>query len=149
MIKTIEIPTVLYQRLSAHAKGFETPAIVIERLLDFYEGRDIVESNIIVNKTVSLPTSLEIVYYPADEESFKRQFLQKKIAFLLLHKLDGSKEIKEWKATNFQPHSSVNGNLRSGHLRDWKKKGLVKVEISTNKSDFFTESVVKVNTSKT
>ncbi len=148
MNKTIEIPAVLYQRLSAHAKGFETPAIVIERLLDSFEGRDIAESNITANTTISLPISLEIIYYPADEESFKRELLQKKIAYLLLHKLDGSKEIKEWKTTNFQPHSSVNGNLRSGYLRNWKKKGLVKVEISTNKNDFFEESAVMVNTSQ-
>ena len=83
-----------------------------------------------------MPLSLKIVYYPADEESFKQELLQKKIAYLLLHKLDGTKEIKEWNASNFQAHSSVNGNLRSGYLRNWKKKGIVKAEISTTKNDF-------------
>jgi len=133
--QTIEIPVSLYQRLSFHAKGFETPATVIERLLNSFEGQKCTEPVLSVKKTVSLPTSLEIVYYPTDEESFKQNLLQKKIAYLLLHKLNGTKEIKEWNASNFQQHSSVNGNLRSGYLRDWKKKGIVRAEISTNKND--------------
>lgn len=135
MNQTIEIPVSLYQRLSFHAKGFETPATVIERLLNSFEGQKCTEPVLSVKKTVSLPTSLEIVYYPTDEESFKQNLLQKKIAYLLLHKLNGTKEIKEWNASNFQQHSSVNGNLRSGYLRDWKKKGIVRAEISTNKND--------------
>jgi hypothetical protein len=133
--QTIEIPVSLYQRLSFHAKGFETPATVIERLLDSFEGQKCTEPVLSVKTTDSLPTSLEIVYYPTDEESFKQSLLQKKIAYLLLHKLNGTKEIKEWRASNFQQKSSVKGNLRTGYLRDWKKKGIVKAEISTNKND--------------
>ena len=135
MKQSIEIPISLYQRLSSHAKGFETPATVIERLLNSFEGQKSTEPDLSVKQTASLPISLEIVYYPTDEESFKQKLLQKKIAYLLLHKLDGTKEIKEWNASNFQPHSSVNGNLRSGYLRGWKNKGIVKAEISTNKND--------------
>lgn len=135
MNKTIEIPVSLYQRLSSHAKGFETPATVIERLLNSFEGQKSTEPSLSLKKSVSLPISLEIVYYPTDEESFKQKLLQKKIAYLVLHKLDGTKEIKEWNASSFQPHSSVNGNLRSGYLRGWKNKGIVKAEISTDKND--------------
>ena len=137
MNQTIEIPISLYQRLSAHAEGFETPANVIERLLNSYEGRTEAkaEPSTVIKKNVDIPTSLKIVYYPADEKSFKQMLLKKKTAYLALHKIDGTTEIKEWNASNFQPHSSVNGNLRSGYLRGWKKKGIVKAEISTNKSD--------------
>ena len=135
MNKSIEIPASLYQRLSSHAEGFETPATVIERLLNSFEGQEATEPTINIDKKVSLPISLEIIFYPNEEESFKKELLEKKIAYLLLHKIDGTKEIKEWSASNFQPHSSVSGNLRSGYLRGWKNKGIVKAEISTNKND--------------
>lgn len=136
MNQTIEIPINLYQRLSSHAKGFETPATVIERLLNSFERGGSTEPTSNVIKTAIMPTSLEIAYYPTNEESFKQELLQKKIAYLLLHKLDGTKELKEWNASSFQPHSSVNGNLRSGYLRGWKKKCIIKAEISTNRNDF-------------
>lgn len=136
MKKTIEIPVALYQRLGSHAEGFEDPASVIERILDSYEDKQGIETTASVEDVVELQASLDVVYYPTDEESFKQLLLQKKVAYLLLHKLDGSKVIKEWNAINFTDRSSVNGNLRSGYLRDWKKKGIVKAEISTDRSNF-------------
>ena len=136
MNQTIEISASLYQRLGAHAEGFETPAAVIEKLLNSFEVQEPQGLTQNLKKTINMPLSLKIIYYPADEESFKQELLQKQIAYLLLHKLDGTKEIKEWNASNFQANSSVNGNLRSGYLRDWKKKGIVKAEISTTKNDF-------------
>jgi len=36
--KTIRIPADVYKRLEEHARGFDTPANVIERLLNSYEG---------------------------------------------------------------------------------------------------------------
>jgi len=38
MSKTIRIPANLFTRLENHARGFDTPANVIERILDAYEG---------------------------------------------------------------------------------------------------------------
>lgn len=38
MSKTIRITAELYNRLERHAEGFDTPANVIERILDAYEG---------------------------------------------------------------------------------------------------------------
>ena len=136
MNQTIEIPINLFHRLSSHAKGFDTPAIVIERLLNYFDREEHSEPTESVRKVVNLPTSLNIIYYPHDEESFKQELLQKKVAYLLLHKFDGTKELKEWNASNFKPHSSVSGNLRSGYLRKWKNRGIIKAEISTNKNDF-------------
>ena len=135
MSQTIEISANLYQRLGVHAEGFETPAGVIERMVTFYEEQRGIEKTVTTKPMKELPLNLDIIYYPSDEESFKQQLLQKKVAYLLLHKLDGSKEIKEWNALNFNEQSSVNGNLRSGYLRDWQKKGLVKAEISTDRND--------------
>lgn len=135
MNQTIEISANLYQRLSIHAEGFETPASVIERMVTFYEEQSGIENTVSTKPMKELPLTLNIIYYPSDEESFRQELLQKKVAYLLLHKLDGSKELKEWNALNFSDRSSVNGNLRSGYLRDWQKKGIVKAEISTNRND--------------
>ena len=138
MHKTIEIPIDLYQRLGFHVEGFESPADVIERILNFYEEQTgaATTKTKAITPVVSQPVSLEIIYYPDnDERKFKENLLREKVAYLLLHKIDGSKEIKRWNALNFKPNSSVNGNLRSGYLRGWKKKGIVKAEISTNKND--------------
>ena len=37
MSQVIRIPEALYQRLENHAQGFDTPANVIEKILNFYE----------------------------------------------------------------------------------------------------------------
>ena len=39
MSQVIRIPKHLYKRLESHARGFDTPAGVIERILDFYEAK--------------------------------------------------------------------------------------------------------------
>jgi hypothetical protein len=135
MNKTIEISDDLYQRLSLYVNGFETPASVIERIVTFYEVKHGVKNTTSLPKVSELPMSLDITYYPADEENFKQQLLQKKVAYLLLHKLDGTKELKEWNAINITNNSNINGNLRSGYLRDWKKKGIVSAKVSTNRND--------------
>jgi hypothetical protein len=135
MSQTIRIPANLYQRLSLHAKGFETPANVIEKILNFYEAEQGVESTSNVEPVINAPVSLEIIYYPSDEHSFKQALLQTKRAYIMLHKVDGTTELKEWNATRFDVNSDVNGNLRSGYLRGWKNKGIFKAEISTNQHD--------------
>lgn len=38
MSRVIRIPVEIYTRLEKHAQGFDTPANVIEKLLDYYEG---------------------------------------------------------------------------------------------------------------
>jgi len=38
MTQQIRVPTEIYKRLESHATGFDTPANVIERLLNHYEG---------------------------------------------------------------------------------------------------------------
>lgn len=135
MSQVVRIPENLYQRLSRHAKGFETPANVIEKMLIFYEKQENVESTTDIEPVTKAPNSLEIIYYPSGVQSFKEALLQTQKAYILLHKVDGTSEFKEWKASNFSADSDVNGNLRSGQLRGWKNKGIYKAEISTNKND--------------
>ena len=38
MSQVIRVPLKIYERLEQHANGFDTPANVIERLLNFYDG---------------------------------------------------------------------------------------------------------------
>lgn len=135
MSQAIRIPINLFHRLSLHAEGFDTPANVIERMLNFYEEQKGLESTANHNSINKESTSLEIIYHPSDELSFKKLLLQAKMAYVLLHKVDGTTELKEWNASKFGARSDVNANLRSGYLRSWKTRGIVKAEISTNKED--------------
>ena len=75
MSQVIRIPANLYHRLSLHAKGFETPANVIEKMLNSYEEQKDVESTANFESASKIATSLEIIYYPSDELSFKQALL--------------------------------------------------------------------------
>jgi len=154
MSQVIKIDEQLYQRLSTHVKGFETPSQVINKILDFYEKEHNRESNSVENmidryeKENNTPsdssnhrmihaTRREIIYYPIDDENtFKKALLQTKFAYVKLHYTNGESEVKEWRAGNFTKASSVKGNLASGFLRSWKEKGICKAELSINKSNF-------------
>lgn len=135
MDQNIKISNGLYQRLGVHAKGFDTPANVIERILDFYEEKMGVDSKIDFKAETNVPTSLEIVFYPSDEHDFQQELIKTQKAFLLIHMADGSTNYKEWKASNITESSNIRANLRSGYLRGWKRRGIVKAEVSTNPND--------------
>jgi hypothetical protein len=82
-------------------------------------------------------TNLEIIYYPVnDVNNFKQLLLDKKMAYINIHKINGEIEIIEWSAHKFKNSSDIEKNLRSNYLRDWKDKGIFKAELSTNKDDF-------------
>ena len=138
MSQVIKISFELYSRLGTHAKGFETPADVIEKILNFYENHGGVEPSVSAEPRREYPIFPEIIYYPNNEKDFKQALLRTKVAYILLHKVDGTTELKEWNALNFRSDSSVNGNLRSGYLRGWKEKGIVKAEVSIDRRDFST-----------
>jgi predicted CopG family antitoxin len=131
MSSTIRIPGDLYKRLESHAKGFDSPVSVIERLLDHYESKP-VESNI--PQTVKLKKP-ELLFHPSEDE-FKANLLECGKAFIALHKSNGAVEIVEWKAEKFSTSSSLRGNLWSGQLRNWESNNIVKAEVSINTNDF-------------
>jgi len=135
MSQVIRISANLYERLASHAKGFETPSSVIEKILNFYEEQKGFDSPVNPKAPGNTPTSLEIIYYPPGEENFKKEFLKTKKAYVLIHKMDGTTQLKEWNAYHLAEDSTVNGNLRSGYLRGWRDKGIFRAEISTNKND--------------
>lgn len=140
MSQVIRIPDNLYKRLEKHASGFDTPANVIERVLDAYEevrekeGHS--ESSVLTSQARKPATKLEIEYFADSEEGFKKKLLSTKVAYIKLHYTDGESEIKEWNASRFTQDSRVDGNLRSGYLRGWKERGIYKAELSVNRDDF-------------
>ena len=146
MQKTIEISSNLYERLGKLAQTFETPQDVIIRILDSFEvvGSKI-ESDRIVNKATSILKNesqnvkrynkLDINFFPPDLIQFKSLLLKEKQAWVLLHMVDGSKNLHQWNTSRFSETSDVLGNLRSGYLRDWRDKGIISADIAINKND--------------
>jgi len=117
----LELSEEIYSRLANHAVGFETPNQVIEKLLDFYEGR----------KSITKP---EIEFLPS-EEQFKRLLLDKREAWKIFDYVDGRREIERWVASRFTEKSNLRANLWSGSLRDWQVKGIKKFTLSIDKPD--------------
>lgn len=139
MEKQITMSSELYARLASHAKGFDTPTNVIERILDFFEEHQKCSTaKELENPKVNLPVasySLEVVFFPDGEEAFKKALLEKRLAWVKLYKTDGSFVVKLWKAHDFREESDLMGNLRSGYLRGWRHKGICRAELAIDKSD--------------
>lgn len=128
MSQVIRISDELYNRLKSHAQGFDTPANVIERILNTYEVNGFEPVNNI--KQISEATSLDISYGGMTEEEFKDELLKVKHAFITLFFTDGTKNTKRWNASKFTSESSLSGNLRSGFLRGWRQKGIYQASLS-------------------
>jgi len=138
MNEVIRLPGNLYERLKKHAYGFDTPVSVIEKILNYYEKHREEPTEIPQEQpgqSIELPIQLEIIYRPGGENIFKKALLEKKQAYVCLYKIDGTSEINIWNASKFTPRSDVNNNLRSGYLRNWKKKGIFKAVIAIDKTD--------------
>jgi hypothetical protein len=136
MLKSIDITDNLYVRLGHHAKAFETPSSVIERLLDVYEATkydDISSHKQGVNS--EQPLKLEPKFIPDNPDIFKSMLLQNRKAYIRLEFQDGTSQVREWTANRFNENSDVLGNLRSGYLRDWRKKGIVEATVAIEKKD--------------
>jgi hypothetical protein len=136
-MKTIEIPADLYSRLSSHAVGFDTPASVIERLLN-NAGKPSAAEPVKLDRHdfMSRITTAEIVYFPNNNEAeFKRNFLEKKRAFVGLVFFGLDPRICEWNLQRFSETASVRGNLFTGYLRGWRERGIYKSFVSTERDD--------------
>jgi hypothetical protein len=145
MKKTIEISTELYQRLGKIAQAFESEQSVIERLIDFYENEknsdNIALSNdTVIEQTQLLPitvyrSKLEEHYYPSNLNQFKLLLIETKKAWVKLSYVDGTVTVQEWNALRFSETSDVRGNLKSGYLRHWREKRIVRADIAIAKND--------------
>ena len=135
MDKQVDVPISVnvYDRLKPLAGGFDTPSTVIEKLLDFYESHQTIQKENVTSPDLEESTSLDIVFYPNDKVEFKSLLIAKKIAWVKLTMVDGSTVLKMWEANKFTEDSHLMGNLRSGYLRKWKTKKIVKAEISIEK----------------
>ena len=111
-------------------------ANVIEKILNAYEkvapvgNRNHLPSNTMAKSA----TDLEILYFSGSkkitEEKFKRELLDQKESNVKLCYTNETQKIKEWNASRrFNKKSSVENNLRSGYLREWRKKGIYKAEL--------------------
>lgn len=119
----IRIPESLYQRLSAHAEGFDTPANVLERLLDQIEG---VSSGVeITGGNESMRPEL---HFSPSEDIFRKGLVEGKTGQVVLHYADGSKKEKPWHASRFTERSNLRANIWSGLLRGWEEKQIVSAE---------------------
>lgn len=116
MSRTLDITEGTFSRLEKLAVGFDSPEAVIIRLLDGIEGKKDVK-----------PT---INFWPSDEKEFKLKLIEAKEAEAVIFKSDNSREITHWNARRFTESSNLRANLWSGLLRDWKTKGIEKVELS-------------------
>lgn len=128
MSQVIRISDELYNRLKSHADGFDTPANVIEKILDTYESNGFDPVNEV--KKINEATSLDISYDGMTEDKFKHELLETKYAFITLFFTDGTNKTKRWNASKFTPESSLSGNLRSGFLRGWRQKGIYRASLS-------------------
>lgn len=138
MSQVIRIPEALYKRLESYAQGFDTPANVIESILNYYElNSNKAPGNLLrpKNETREQATNLEIIYYPEGVDAFKQALLENKQAYIRLFKVDGTDEVKVWNAFNFTTDSDIINNLRSGYLRSWKTKGIYKAVVAINEKD--------------
>ncbi|GAV21193.1 hypothetical protein MMIC_P2173 [Mariprofundus micogutta] len=138
MSQVIRISDKLYKRLEEHALGFDTPSNVIERIMDAYEGIESAPRNNSspeASQEIEPANALEIIYHPDSEEDFKHELLVSKRAYIKLNFTNGMSEVKEWNAIRFGASSSVDGNLRSGYLRGWKKRGIYKAELALNRDE--------------
>lgn len=131
MPSVVRISSALYKRLESHAKGFDTPASVIERILNDYESRAGISTategaEAQQNKPTRKP---QLVFIPS-EEVFRKNLLEAKVARVELDLLGGVVEVKTWNAGRFSETSSLRGNLWSGFLRGWAEKGICKATFS-------------------
>jgi predicted CopG family antitoxin len=134
--KSIQITENLYKRLENHAKGFDTPCSVIERLLSFYE--DNIEKQIFQNsiRSVESNNSLNIyqAIYDVDEcgikigrlakESFRFLFQNNLLDEEIIKKFHEKQYSKNVFKINFPLFVSKEGDTidEHGHRRYYKEK---------------------------
>ena len=142
MTMRIKLNQHTYSRLESIAQGFgDKPGNVIRKLLDYYEGKygfQPAETVQAVKEDIRRRPIPE--FYPNGMKDFRRRLLVDKRAVRRVTYQDGGSEILLWKAENFRPESNLMGNINTGVLRDWRQKGIVRLEIAIDIEDLPTQS---------
>ena len=133
MCPVVRISVNLYARLEKHAKGFDSPASVIEKLLNYYDGEN---TSIEDSTTNAMSAKPELIFHPSDEVEFLKKLVERKAVWVNIYKDDGKIETSTWNASRITPNSNLRANIWSGRLRDWKQKGIVKAEFYFDPKDF-------------
>jgi hypothetical protein len=118
----LRISPELYKRLEAHAKGFDSPAEVIERILNAYEG--------IPNSPKKEPNEKPkpVLSFIPSEDEFRASLVNGCEAKVIIHYQDGSSCNKSWCPSRFTESSNLRGNIWSGFLRGWKDQDITGAE---------------------
>lgn len=119
----IEIEAATYKKLENLAVGFETPNDVILRLISSFSSSGLREPK----RSKSSPS---IYYNPSPMEAFKQKLLETKEAYRVVVFNDGTHEISHWDANRFDEKSNLDGNIRSGVLRNWQEKNIKSLILS-------------------
>ena len=136
MCPVIKISDDLYKRLENYAEGFDTPAAVIERVLNIHEGKSPSDDDNLDHAIAAKP---KVIFHPSDEKEFLRRLVENGSAYVRVLKRDGSLDTSEWHASRMTLDSNLRANIWSGRLRDWKEKGIVKAEFAIDRGDFFND----------
>ena len=84
----------------------------------------------VINKSKVSRMDTEIVFFPKNEEDFKRELISKKEATFKLYYDSGVVKTSMWKVTNFDVKSNLRANIFSRPFwRKRKTEGLKKVEV--------------------
>ena len=117
----------LYSRLEAHAKGFDTPAQVIERILNAFESSNpSITTSLPETELIAKPTP-KLSFYP-NEEEFRLSLLNGHKNKVLIRYQDGTVCTKPWHTSRFSQSSNLRGNIWSGILRGWKSQDIIAAE---------------------
>jgi hypothetical protein len=117
----IEISDKTYKRLSELAQGFDTPDVVINRLIDS-----------VAKIPERKPT---ISFNPSNEADFKAALLNTRLAEVCITYIDKPKIFSVWNADKFKGSSNLKANLWSGFLRGWKDKGISNISLTILDTD--------------
>lgn len=136
MSQVIRIPSKIYKRLGQHANGFDTPANVIERLLNHYEG---VDDAVTTNEEETVTSKKNISKYSFEGHIYgKGRLVLAVIQSYVAKNPDTSlKDLQDLFPKNLQGSSGVFSSLkdareiykRTGHKRHFIKSNEV-IELS-------------------
>ena len=116
MCPVVRISVNLYARLEKHAKGFDSPASVIEKLLNYYDGENTSIEDSTGNSITAKP---ELIFHPSDDVEFLKKLVESKSVWVNIYNDDGNIETSTWNASRITPKSNRRSYICFGSLRDW------------------------------